>query len=289
MRTLTRIALSMSCVFAFAGAASAQDQPLASMKVLQITREYVKPGKNGPAHDKTEGAFVEAMCKAKWPTYYIAVTSLSGKSRALFLTWYQSFDAWQKDSDAVEKNATLNSSLDRAITADGDLLDSVDQMVFYFREDMSLNTKKDLQDMRYMEALVFHVKPGKDKDWEQVVKMAKEGYAKAIPTSHWGMFQLTYGGDPEDYVLFIAHKSLDEVDKGFAEGKKFEEAMGEDGMKKFTELYASSVNTSEQQLFAVNPAMSYVSDEWIKASPDFWKAKAPVMSAKAAEDKKAKP
>jgi hypothetical protein len=279
----------MSCVFAFAGAASAQDQPLASMKVLQITREYVKPGKNGPAHDKTEGAFVEAMRKAKWPTYYIAVTSLSGKSRALFLTWYQSFDAWQKDSDAVEKNATLNSSLDRAITADGDLLDSVDQMVFYFREDMSLNTKKDLQDMRYMEALVFHVKPGKDKDWEQVVKMAKEGYAKAIPTSHWGMFQLTYGGDPEDYVLFIAHKSLDEVDKGFAEGKKFEEAMGEDGMKKFTELYASSVNTSEQQLFAVNPAMSYVSDEWIKASPDFWKAKAPVMSAKAAEDKKAKP
>lgn len=289
MRTLTRIALSLSCVFAFAGAAPAQDQPLASMKVLQITREYVKPGKNGPAHDKTEGAFVEAMRKAKWPTYYIAVTSLSGKSRALFLTWYQSFDAWQKDSDAVEKNATLNSSLDRAITADGDLLDSVDQMVFYFREDMSLNIKKDLQDMRYMEALVFHVKPGKDKDWEQVVKMAKEGYAKAIPTSHWGMFQLTYGGDPEDYVLFIAHKSLDEVDKGFAEGKKFEEAMGEDGMKKFTELYASSVDTSEQQLFAVNPAMSYVSDEWIKASPDFWKAKAPVMSAKAAEDKKAKP
>jgi hypothetical protein len=289
MKQFSRFVLATSFAVGFICTAAAQDQPLSSMNVLQITREYVKPGKNGPAHDKTESAFVEAMRKAKWPTYYIAVTSLSGKSRALFLTWYQSFDAWQKDGDAAQKNAVLTTSLDRAAAADGELLDSMDQMVLYFRDDMSLNTKKDLQDMRYLEALVFHVKPGKEKDWEQVVNIAKEGYAKAIPSSHWGMYQLTYGGDPGDYVLFVAHKSLDEVDKGFADGKKFEDAMGEEGMKKFNELYASCVDTNEQQLFAVNPAMSYVSDEWIKASPDFWKPKVPIMSAKATEEKKPKP
>jgi len=291
MRKFSRFVLVMSFAAGCVGvaAAAAQDQPLPTMKVLQITREFVKPGKAGATHDKAESVFVEAMRKAKWPTYYIGLTSLSGKSRALFMTWYSSFDAWQKDGDAVQKNPALTASLERAATADGELLDSMDQGVFYFRDDMSLNTKKDLQDMRYLEALIFHVKPGKDKEWEQVVKMAKDGYAKAVPTSHWGMYQQMYGGDSGDYVLFVAHKSLDEIDKGFADGKQFEAAMGEDGMKKFNELYASCVDVNQSQIFAVNPAMSYVNEQWIKADPDFWKPKTAVMSAKSTEEKKSKP
>jgi hypothetical protein len=289
MRKFARFALPLALAVGFAYAAAAQDQPLTSRKVLQITREYVKPGKNGPTHDKAESAFVDAMRKAKWPTYYIAVTSLTGKSRALFLTWYESFDAYQKDQDTVEKNATLSSSLDRALVADGALLDSVDQGMFYFRDDLSLNPKKDLSDVRYLEALVFHVKPGKDKEWQEVGKMAKEGYAKVDAKIHWGMYQQVYGGDTGNYVLFMGHKSLDEVDKGFAQGPQFEAAMGEDRMKKFNELYASCVDLNESQLFAVNPAMSYVSDEWIKADPAFWKPKVAAMAVRSTEEKKANP
>lgn len=273
MRKFSSFALTLPLAVGFAYAAAAQDQPLTSRKVLQITREFVKPGKNGPAHDKAESAFVDAMRKAKWPTYYIAVTSLSGKSRALFLTWYESFDAYQKDGDAEQKNATLSASLDRAAAADGELLDSVDQMILYFRDDLSLNVKKDLSDVRYLEATVFHVKPGKDKEWEALAKMAKEGYTKVDPKTHWGMYQEAYGGDSGNYVLFVGHKSLDEVDKAFAQGPQFETAMGEETMKKFNEMYADCVDTNESQLFAVNPAMSYVSDEWIKADPTFWKPK----------------
>lgn len=273
MRKFTRVALTVSLAVGFAYTAAAQDQPLSSKKVLQITREYVKPGKNGPPHDKAESAFVDAMRKAKWPTYYVAVTSLSGKSRALFLTWYDSFDAYQKDEDAVQKNTTLSASLDRALAADGDLLDSIDQMILYFRDDLSLNPKKDVSDVRYLEATVFHVKPGKDKEWETIAKIAKENYVKVDPKTHWGMYQEVYGGDSGNYVLFVGHKSLDEVDKGFAEGPQFEGALGEEGMKKFSEMYADCVDRNESQLFAVNPAMSYVSDEWIKADPNFWKPK----------------
>jgi len=34
-----------------------------------------------------------------------------------------------------------------------------------------------------------------------------------------------------------------------------------------------SVDYSRSELFSINPKMSYVSDEWIKADPDFWKPK----------------
>ncbi len=53
-------------------------------KILQITIEYPKPYKGGAAHDKTESAFVLAQAKAKFPVYYVAMNSMSGRSRALY-------------------------------------------------------------------------------------------------------------------------------------------------------------------------------------------------------------
>ncbi len=294
MRTLTRFFVALSLATSCAGVTAAQQTPSGSasiLKVLQITREFVKPGKNGMAHDKTESVYVDAMARAKWPTHYIAMTSLSGKLRALYLTSYESFDAWQKDTDAEAKNTTLTALVDRATMADGELLESVDQGVFYFHEEMSLRPRADLSQMRYMEVTLFHVRPGKEKQWAEVVKMAKAGYEKGVPDSHWGMFEEVYGADGGTYLLSSSHKSLAEIDKGFGEDKQFEATMGEDGMKKLDDLYAECCEPSQHQLFAFSAAQSYVADDWIKASPDFWKRKPiPAPAAKtSAEDKKSKP
>lgn len=42
-------------------------------------------------------------------------------------------------------------------------------------------------------------------------------------------------------------------------------------MKKLDEKFGDCVDVTQHQLFAFNPHMSYVKDEWIKADPDFWK------------------
>jgi hypothetical protein len=283
------LALSLSAICLFA--ASAQEKSPESMsipKVLEIQREYIKPGKSGMAHEKTEGAFVQAMSHAKWPTHYIAMTSLSGKARALFLTSYPSFEAWEKDSAAVGKNAALTAALDRANMADGELLESADQGVFTFQEEMSLRPKADLSAMRFMEISSYHVRPGHGKEWAEAVKLVKAAYEKGVPDSHWGMFSSMYGGDGDIYLVLIAHKSLSEIDRGFADNKQFVAAMGEDGMKKLSELVASCVESSQHQLFAFSGSMSYAQDEWIKSDPDFWKPKAAAAKAPA-EPKKANP
>jgi hypothetical protein len=44
-------------------------------------------------------------------------------------------------------------------------------------------------------------------------------------------------------------------------------------MKKLNELSAAAIESSETNLFAFNPRMSYVSDDWLKADPAFWKPK----------------
>jgi len=95
-----------------------------------------RPGRrtHGIVHEKTESAFVEAMARAKWPTHYVGMTSLSGKERASFLTSYDSFEAWEKDRAATAKNTVLSSALDRDSMADRELLDSVDESVFVFHQ-----------------------------------------------------------------------------------------------------------------------------------------------------------
>jgi hypothetical protein len=292
MNLLGRTLLSFSLALACCSIALAQEQSSSSIpKVLQITREFTKPGKAGAVHDKAESAFVQAMARAKWPTHYMGMTSLTGKPRALFLTRFDSFEAWEKDNAAVAKNAALAASLDRAGFNDGDLLDSVDQAVFYFRESMSLRPMADISKMRYLDVTVFKVRGGKGKDWEELVKLAKEGYGKGDPDAHWGTFELIYGGDNGTYLVLTARKSLSEVDHGFAIEKQVNAAIGESNGKKMDELFASCVESVQSQLFAFNPAMSYPAEEWIKSDPDFWKPKAATPMAKkpAADDAKPKP
>ena len=274
MNKFSRFLLGFSLVLACCCVTAAQEKSQANSipKVLQITREFVKPGRAGFVHDAAESAFVQAATRAKWPTHYLAMTSLSGKQRALFLTSYASLEAWEKDTAAVAKNPTLSAALEAASVADGAELESVDQGVFVFNEEMSLRPVADLSPMRFMEVSVYHVRPGHEREWSEAVKMVKAAYEKGVPGSHWGVFNQVYGGEGGSYLVLTSRKTLAEVDHGFqVEDKQFEAAIGADGMKKLDELIAASVESSLHQLFSFNPHMSYVADEWIKADPDFWK------------------
>jgi hypothetical protein len=258
-------------------------------KVLLIIREFLKPGKAGMTHEKSESAFVQAFTRANWPTHYLAVDSMSGKTRALFLVGYDSFAAWEKDNRATEKNAALSAALDRASIADGNLLDSADQGVFAYNDEYSLRASVDIPHMRYFEITVFRVRPGHHQEWDDIVKMAKAAYEKAIPDAHWATYEAVYGAPGGTYLVFTPLKSLAETDKMMGEDKKFMAAMGKEGMKELEEMSAAAIESSETQLFAFNPRMSYVSPEWVKADPEFWKSKSMMAAAPKKAAKKPAP
>ncbi|MGO9210727.1 MAG: hypothetical protein ACLPXM_05505 [Terriglobales bacterium] len=270
------------------GTAAAQEMSEGMMgppPVLVVFREVLKPGKSGMTHEKSESAFVQAFAKAKWPTHYFAADSLSGKPRALFFIGYDSFEAWEKDNLATQKNAKLAAELDHAGVVDGELLSESEGLVFAFNEKYSLRAKVDIAHMRYFEIGVYHVRPGHHHEWEEAVKLVKAAYEK-IPDVHWAAFQTVFGGEDESYAIIIPRKSLAEVDKGFGMGKEFAANMGEEGMKKLHELEASAIASTSSQLFQFNPRESYPPEAWVKADPDFWKpkpAKAPAAAPKKSE------
>src|SRR5580698_8507673 len=139
MRRLTQSLLLLSLALGCLGTIAAQEKSEGMHqppKVLNVLREYTKPGKNGVSHEKTESAFVQALTAAKWPTHYLAVDSLSGKPRTLFLTAYDSFEAMEKDMKSIEKSSALLATLDHAGVVDGELLSDTDIGDFVYREDL---------------------------------------------------------------------------------------------------------------------------------------------------------
>ena len=278
MKRMTGLLLGSYLLIGGLGIAMAQDA-VPPPKVLSIQREFLKPGKGGALHEKMESAFVQGMTRAKWPTHYLAVNSLSGKSRALFLTGYDSFAAWEKDNMAEQNNAVLAAAMDRATVADGDLLSDFDASALIYRDDYSLRSAVDIAHSRYFEISLYRVRPGHSQDWDALVKMVIAAYQK-IPDSHWATYEAVYGQEGGTYVVFVAMKSASEIDQSFGDSsKKFLAAMGEDGLKKFSELEAAAIESSQHNWFVFNPKMSYPADEWVKADPDFWKPKASPAAA----------
>ena len=272
------------------GIGMAQDEPATAPppKVLQVIREFVKPGKGGAAHEKAESAFVQAFARAKWPTHYFAASALTGKPRVLFFVAYDSFDAWEKDSLAQQKNATLSAALDRATANDGELLSGSDTSVMTYNEEQSLRAPVDIAHMRYFEISLYRVRPGHRGEWNELVKLVKAAYT-TMPDVHWAMYEAMFGQEDATYIVIIPRKSAAEIDHDMMQDKQFVSAMGADGMKKLAELESAAVEFTQNNLFQFSPAMSYPRDEWVKADPEFWKAKTPKPAAKAEEKPAAKP
>lgn len=103
--------------------------------------------------------------------------------------------------------------------------------------------------------------------------MIKGGYEKADPSAHWGTYSFRFGGPGGTFIVLTARKTLAEFDHDMMMGKKLDEVLGEAGMKRVDKLVADCIESSEHQLFAFSPRMSYASEAWIKADPEYWNPK----------------
>jgi hypothetical protein len=256
-------------------------------KVLVINREYLKPGRAGTMHEKTESAYIAAAKANKAPFGYLAMTSMSGPDRALFFSGYGSFAAWEAEEKASDKIPALGPALDHAMTADGDLLSATDASIWMRSDEMSYKPTN-IMGMRYFELELFLIKPGHDADWEEIVKMVKAAYAK-VPGASWSMFAQAFGTSTsgQQYLVAMPMKSLAEIDQHMSSGDKaFADAMGKDGMKKLESLEAVAVQSEQSNLFRISPKMSLPPAEWIAAEPDFWAPKHAAPAKKPAEPAK---
>jgi hypothetical protein len=284
MRKTSSLFLGLSLAAACITMAAAQpDQSPSAVKppkYLQITVEYVKPGKGGLAHDKTESAYVQAMTRLKFPINYFAFNAMTGKQRAIYISGFDSYGEMGKANKVFEAPGVA-SAMEPLNVADGDLLEDSKTLIFSYDADLSLRPDADLLHMRFLEADILHVRSGKGKEFHELAKMWVDLGQKAGPSAHWACFHDEYGEDGGSYVCLTADNSLEDVDKSSADYEKVFGTASDDAKKRMRELRAEALDEDRSELYSVNPAQSYAPADFGKADP-FWKPKGAAAAPKPA-------
>ncbi len=249
-------------------------------KVIQIYREVLKPGRVAQ-HQKSEAAYANAMYKSNFPYYQLALTSISGPDRALFITAANSYADVQKGGEFIRKNVALQSELDRWAPPDGDLLATAENVVLVYEPDMSYRPDLNLGEMRYATINVYRVKLGYEDQFKELWKRRMAAHEKTNIDEHMLVYAVTYGGAAGTFLVIQPMKTIAEIDTvPDTHGAAFEEALGTDWKGKMSALGRDGMLSTENNIFEINPKMSYVSQRTIATAPDYWRPKETAVAAK---------
>jgi hypothetical protein len=254
-------------------------------KVLLIEREEIKPGK-AAAHEKEAHGYVQLFTRAKSEGHWLGLSPISGnENEAVFLAGYPSFEAMEKDHMNMEKaeGGALMAEMEKLDAQGADMHASQRAMVAVLRENLSYRlqdiTRDGIAHSRIFQIETFRVRLGHSGEFGEGAKIYFNAMEKANVNTPVALYQVISGAPSGTYIAISALKSMKEMDADYE--KAVMAALGEENGKKLQMLERESVMSSESNLYAVNPKMSYVSKEVAATDPEFWTPKP--KAAKAAE------
>ncbi len=260
------LSFSATATLAQPEAGVVQDPP----PYIFLSNVELKPGLEA-LYAKAQGKEVQAMRAAKAPSHAIGMWSITGADRVLYLSGFPSFAQAQKDHEATFAMKSLADTLEATNAEQAPQIAAQHDSIYSFEKDLSFNSSLDISKMRFMRIIIFHIRSGHDDDFQRLAKQFVKAYQSAIPEANWAMFQKLYGvASDNTYILVTPMASLDTVDAMRAGSKKFKDAVGEDQLHMLLNGMDAAVESSEADLFAFDPQLSYVPDSWLSSSPDFW-------------------
>ena len=283
------LVMGLGLVVLFSCTLSAQDKSLSSPpKRLQLIIEDVKPGR-GAAHQKSEEAWLAAFKRTNLPLYGLAMTSMTGRNEAWFTNdMGESWAQWDEWGKKMQSDKVISASLDKAAETDGELINNSRTFYLSYVPELSYRPDFKLSDTRYFMVDTVRVKPGHGKEFSEIRKAVNAAHEKANMDEHMIVYYANLGASGGTYFIFEPMKSIsdfDEVDKWHDDNSAYRKALGDDFQKMSREFAMNGLMSTESNLLAISPSMSYVSDDVAKASPDFWN---PKTTAVATNKKKGK-
>ena len=273
-------------------AAYAQAPAVSPPNILNIETINIKPYADGP-FDKVASEYPAVSQQLKDPTHLLAMESLTGAPRAIYLSGYDSFEALQKSEEWLGGDAATDAKFDALDAREALYISEVHHTLWHYRPDLSNNVAAaDIPHSHYWEVIVFHMRPGHDEQFEEMTKLYRDANLKSGQNIPWSSYEGMMGVT-DAYLVLIPMSSLKDEDSGLAHKKDFGAALGEEGRNKLNKLSEQNVVSVEDNLWLVNPEWSYVEKSWIDADPHYWAyepaAKPAHKSAEAAHAPKAAP
>jgi hypothetical protein len=256
---------------ALAGSMAVQAQTPAAppANILDIETINIKPYQDGP-YDKVASEYPALSQKLMDPTHVLGMEALTGSSRAIYLSGFDSLEALQKSEEWLLGDSATDAKIDALDAREALYVSEVNHTLWHYRPDLSNNVAGvDIPHSHYWEVIIFHMRSGRDGQFEELTKLRRDANLKIGQNIPWETYEGLMGVT-NDFLVLVPMKSLEEADTGLAHKKDFGAALGDEGRARMSKLSEESVVSVEDNLCMVNPEWSYVEKSWIEADPQYW-------------------
>jgi hypothetical protein len=272
VNTILRRALVILLLIGLPAAAFAQALPTTQPNFLQIVREEVKVGRDAE-HTKIEAGWPAAFEKAKSPSHYLAMVSMTGPPEAWFVIPFESHAAMAAQM-ASESEPALAAELARLSRADAEVLNGSRTILARARKDLSYGAFPDTGKQRFWEITIFRVRPGREDAFAAAAKAYAAAVARAGADVGFRVYQVMAGMPEPTYLIFSSATSYADFDKFMAADVAIMKAFTPEDAKTFEKFFDGAIS-SETHRFRLSPEMSYVPKETRAEDPAFWMPKKP--------------
>ena len=257
-------------------AAQAQTPAVPPPNILNIQTDNIKPYEDAP-YDKIASESAALSEQLKDPTHVLGMEALTGSPRAIYLSGYDSFEAFEKSEEWLTGNAATDAKFDAMDAREAAYVSEEHHVLWHYRPDLSNNVAgADIPHSHYWEVIIFHMRSGHDEQFKELTELYRDAYLKSGQNIPWSSYEGMMGVT-DAYLILVPMKSLKDEDAGLAHQKDFDAALGDEGKKRMSKLSEESVASVEDNIWMVNPEWSYVERSWIDADPQYW---APERAAK---------
>jgi len=253
-------------------AAQESGLPTTQPELLTIVRETVKQGRAAD-HARFEAGWPAAYERAKSPTYYLAMASMTGTPEVWYVVPQQSHAAMEADMRREDADTVLTKELQRLSRGDAEFVEGVRTIQARARPDLSRGSFPDVAKERYWEITVFRVRPGHEAGFDSVAKMYGAAAERGAPGVTWRVYQVMAGMPTPTYLVFSSVHAFRQFDDMMADDGKINAAMSAGDIALLTKFSADGLINAETNRYRLDPTQSYVSRETRMADAAFWMPK----------------
>ncbi len=193
------------------GALGAQALPTTQPAYLTIVREEVKLGR-GAEHTRIEAGWPAAFAKAKSPSSYLALASLTGQDEVWFTIPFASNAAVAEEFKRQDADPVLSAELARLARADAEVLTGHTVVQAVARPDLTTGAFPDVAKQRFWQITTFRVKPGHRPDFEAAAKAYGAAAQRAEPKTSYRVYELIAGAPGPTFFIFSSVESYGQFD-----------------------------------------------------------------------------
>jgi hypothetical protein len=250
----------------------AQGLPKSQPKLLTIERESVKTGR-AAEHAKHEAGWPAAFEKAKYPDYYIAMTSMTGPREAWYLSSWDSHAALGESLKRDIKDEALMKEMDALALKDAEYINSVQTLQAVAMPEISVGKFPDIAKVRFFQVMTMRVKPSSEMLFVEAAKAYASAAKRANPDVSYRIYAVIAGMPAPTYLIISSVSDYSEFDAKLRDEQALWKGATPEELEVLHKFGAEGITESEVNRFRLDPRQSYVPKETRDKDPEFWNGK----------------